>query len=59
LKAIYVPGNQSASEELYYLDEDGVAQDEELWDEILGADDTDVIQLSDVSELQSGFDAEW
>lgn len=38
--------------ELYYIDKDGHACDEELWDEILGADDQDVIQLSEVSELE-------
>jgi hypothetical protein len=37
------------------LDKDGHAHDEELWDEILGADDQDVIQLSDLSEGWSDF----
>lgn len=36
--------------ELYYVDKDGKKQDAALWDEILGDDDQDVIQLEDLAE---------
>jgi hypothetical protein len=39
------------SYEFYYIDKDGRARDEELWDEIWGADDQGAIQLSDDSAV--------
>jgi hypothetical protein len=51
MNATRITGKRPESWELYYLDEDGVARDEELWSEILGADDHDVIQLRDLSEI--------
>ncbi len=47
------PVEDMGGRELYYVDENGVKQDAELWDEILGDDDQDTIQLEDLVDSQN------
>lgn len=39
---------------MYYLNTDGQICDKDLWDEILGADDQDVIQIGGIEPPPSG-----
>jgi hypothetical protein len=44
------PTNEGPKFEFYYVDQVGRLRDAELWDEILGKDDQDTIELDDLPD---------